>query len=298
MMPSPAELSYFLEISNTLNISRAAERLGISQPTLTLAVQRLEVSLGVPLLIRTKAGVQLTQAGRKLASQGRALLHEWERIRDEATKDESEIRGRYTVGCHPSVALYSLPCFLPQLLEEKTFLEIKLVHDLSRRITEDVISFKVDFGIVVNPWRHPDLVIKSLCTDEVSLWVGRKQSPLQDPKSGNGVLICDPDLIQSQFILKQLPRSGFLFRRIVSSSSLEVIRALVASQAGVGILPGRVAQRVGLHSLRLLSRRAPKFDDKICLIYRADVQRSRASRLVARWIETHVSSALSKVSSS
>src|SRR5688500_16984767 len=113
MMPSPSELQYFIEVAGTLNVSRAAERLGISQPTLSLAIQRLENSFGAPLLIRTKSGVKLTHAGQRLVTQARALVHEWEKIRGDALRDETEIRGRYIVGCHPSVALYSLPNFLP-----------------------------------------------------------------------------------------------------------------------------------------------------------------------------------------
>ncbi len=285
MMPSPHDLGYFIEVSQTLNISRAAERLGISQPTLSLAVRRLEDNFGAPLLIRTKSGVHLTHAGQKLVAQARVLLLEWEKIREDAMRDENEIRGRYVIGCHPSVALYSLPSFVGELLNDNPDLEIKLVHDLSRKITEDVISFKVDFGIVVNPWQHPDLVIKPLCHDEVTLWIGPKPTRLQDPYSGEAVLICDDDLLQTQAILKQLAKKGMGFKRVLNSANLEVITALVAEGAGVGILPGRVATRVKSHRLEKLEGQSPKFQDKICLVYRADVQKSKASRQLAKIIE-------------
>ncbi len=285
MIPSPAELTYFIEVTNTLNVSRAAERLGISQPTLSLAIQRLEAAFGAPLLIRTKSGVRMTHAGQKLVTQARTLLHEWDKIREDALRDETEIRGRYVIGCHPSVALYSLPSFCAKLLTENPSLEIKLVHDLSRRITEDVISFKVDFGIVVNPWQHPDLIIKPLAKDEVTLWVSKKPNDLQDPFSGNAVLICDADLVQTQFIQKQLSKRGMEFKRIITSSNLEVVTALVQANAGIGILPGRVATRVKAFGLKQLSKDSPRFQDKICLIYRADVQKSKASRQLAHTIE-------------
>jgi len=282
MIPSSSELRYFVEISHTLNISRAAERLGISQPTLTLAVQKLESSMGVPLLVRTKTGVKLTQAGQKLASQARVLLHEWERIRNDAIKNEQEVTGRYIIGCHPSVALYCLPSILPKLLGEHPSLEVKLVHDLSRKIAEDVISFKVDFGIVVNPWQHPDLVIKPLFNDVVTLWVSQKPCDLD-------VLICDPELIQTQAILKELSKKGLTFARTVTSSSLELITALVASRAGIGILPTRVATLTESLGLKVLNANSPKFHDRICLIYRADAQRSKASRTVAKLMERYIS---------
>lgn len=289
MMPSAAELHYFIEVANTLNVSRAAERLGISQPTLSLAVQRLEQSFGVPLLIRTKSGVKLTHAGNKLVVQARNLVSEWEKIRADALKDEAEIRGRYTIGCHPSVALYSLHGILPDLLSENAGLEIKLLHDLSRKITEDVISFKLDFGIVVNPTEHPDLIIKNLCKDEVTLWTSKSPSSLQETKSGKAVLICDTDLLQTQSILKQLAKGGMEFKRVVTSSNLEVIANLVAAKVGVGVLPGRVAQRVKSYNLAIFDKDAPKFNDRICLIFRADAQRSKANRLLAKAIETNFS---------
>lgn len=290
MIPSASELQYFIEVTNTLNVSRAAERLGISQPTLSLAIRRIESAFGAPLLIRTKSGVKLTHAGHKLVTQARSLLHEWDKIRGDALRDETEIRGRYVLGCHASVALFSLPSFMASLLEANPSLEIKLVHDLSRRITEDVISFKVDFGIVVNPWQHPDLIIKPITRDDVTLWVAKNPTSLQDRASGQAVLICDPDLIQSQSILKQLAKSGLEFKRILTTSSLEVVTALVASGAGIGILPTRVAQRIPAQGLKPLLKDGPRFHDTISLIYRADAQKSKASRLLAKTLEEGIRS--------
>lgn len=288
MMPTPSELQYFLEVSHTLNISRAAERLGISQPTLSLAIQRLEHTCGTPLLIRTKAGVKMTHAGQKLVGEVRTLISEWERIKGDVLKDEEEVRGQYTIGCHPSVALFSLHSFLPKLLTENPLLEIKLAHDLSRKITEDVISFKIDFGIVVNPWEHPDLVIRSLWKDEVTLWTAKKPTPLQDPFSGDGILIADTELIQSQTILKQLSKSKMKFKRNITSSNLEVITWLVSNGCGIGVLPGRVASRVKSLDLKPVGKDSPKFFDKICLVYRADAQKSKANRALAKLIESEM----------
>jgi DNA-binding transcriptional LysR family regulator len=180
------------------------------------------------------------------------------------------------------VALYSLPHFVTPLLQNSPQLELKIVHDLSRRITEEVISFKVDFGIVVNPTPHPDLVIAPLCEDKVCLWT--RENPTHLQKLGpESVLIHDPDLLQTQFILKQMQKD-FVFSRTIVTSSLETIAALVASGAGVGILPTRVATRIPSHRLMLLDPEAPTFADTICLVYRADRQRSPSSKKFARWI--------------
>jgi DNA-binding transcriptional LysR family regulator len=85
-------------------------------------------------------------------------------------------------------------------------------------------------------------------------------------------------------------KRGLKFERTVHSSNLEVIRTLVVSGAGVGILPERVANRLKDIELKPIAD-SPKFVDKHCLVYRADVQKSQASRTISRSIEKAVKAA-------
>lgn len=283
MMPSASDLAYFMEVAIASNLSRASERLGISQPSLTLAVQRLERSIGTALFIRSKKGVTLTQAGKQLLAHSRSLLQSWEVVKSRALSSTHSVQGGYTLGCHPSVALYMLPYFLPDLLEKYPELELRLVHQLSRKITESVISTEIDFGIVVNPIKHPDLVIRKLCNDEVTFWVGQGKRKIQDFRSGQAVLICDPELLQTQALLKNLKKSGINYRRILSSSNLEVITALTSAGAGIGIIPGRVAAAVS--SLSRIST-APLFQDEICLLYRVENKNLKSIQVIGEMIQS------------
>ena len=151
MLPSASELTYFMEAAAAQNLSRAAERLGITQPSLTLAIQRLEQSVGTQLLIRSKKGVTLTHAGRQLLAHSRELLQSWESVRAHALASHDQVQGTYVLGCHASVALYALPKFLPQLLDEHPKLEIRLLHDLSRKVTDSVIRMEADVALAINP---------------------------------------------------------------------------------------------------------------------------------------------------
>src|SRR6187399_1079372 len=108
MLPSSSEIKYFLEVSTALNISRAAERLGISQPSLSLAIRRLEDTIGTDLLVRSKSGVKLTKAGERFALQARSLIEEWDKLKGSIHESEEKVSGRFIIGCHASVALYSL----------------------------------------------------------------------------------------------------------------------------------------------------------------------------------------------
>lgn len=279
MLPSPSDLTYFIEIAGSLNLSRAAERLGVSQPSLTLAIQRLESSVGTSLLLRSNKGVSLTPAGKQLLLRTRELLQSWEKLSADVVSSMDEVRGRYRLGCHAAVAQYVLPPFLPKLLSDFPKLEIQLVHDLSRKVTESVIRMEVELGIVVNPIRHPDLVIHPLTTDEVSLWA------IEAVASGgpnSDVLICDPDLIQTQEILSRLKKGSQQFSRVLPTSSLEVVASLTASGAGVGVLPGRVAGLSrGSKAMKRLPK-APVFKDEICLLYRVENRRVKTIQTISQ----------------
>lgn len=279
MMLSAHDLNVFLELCQSKNLTRASEKLGLSQPALSHALKRLEEKLGTALFERSKNGLRLTRPGERLEHKGRALLAEWDSVHHYVREEENQVSGVYKIGCHPSVAIYSLPHFLPDLLRDFPLIDLRLVHGLSRTIAEQVISHKLDLGIVVNPPRHPDLVIKELCQDEVSVWVSKK-------KERSPVIICDPNLLQTQWVLRQLEKVGLRFSRTIHSSNLEVISHLVASGCGAGILPTRVVRTVVPDTLVLAHPKAPRFTDKICLIYRPELKKNLGGRSLIERVQS------------
>lgn len=281
MVPSPTDLLYFVEVANLLNLSRAAECLGISQPSLTLAMQRLETCIGVPLLNRHKRGVSLTKAGKQLLVHTRQLIQQWDSIKSETLSSMHAVQGSFTLGCHTSVALYSLPLFLADLLEKNPKLEIKLKHDASRKITEQVINLAIDVGIVVNPVKHPDLIIKKLADDKISLWQGKTSNQIQNIHSDRTLLICDPDLLQTQAILKKLKKQNIHYTQLITTNSLEVAADLAKSGAGIAILPGRVAETRDLIPVP----RSPVHADEVCLLYRGEHRSIKAIQVITQAIK-------------
>lgn len=269
MLPSPTDLEYFVEVFKTQNLARAAERLGVTQPSLSLSLKRLEHNVGVSLFVRSKKGVTPNAAAKRLFAKVEELNRSWYELKNEATQSEQEVTGRLRIGCHPSVALYSFPYVLRKILKDYPRLEIQFLHDLSRKVTERVISLDVDMGLVINPVAHPDLIIKKLEKDQVSFFFNPQF------KDNRDVLISDPDLLQSQHLVKKLSH----FPRQIHSSNLEVVRSLTESGAGVGILPTRVAEQ-SIKTLQRLSG-APTFQDEIALIYRVEKKNHRSLQVVA-----------------
>lgn len=273
MIPSASDLAYFIEIARTQNLSRAAERLGVSQPSLSLSIRRIENSVGAELLIRGKRGVVLTPAGKQFLAHARNMMEAWDAIRARTRASMTEVQGSFTIGCHASVARAVLPQFLPQLLRLYPKLDIALHHDLSRRITEDVISFRADIGIVVNPVQHPDLVVRRLYEDEFTAWAV--------PGAQKDILICDPDLMQSQYLMKKM-KGRSSFARIVTSGSLETIAALAASGCGTALLPASIARRTGEKLKKVPG--APVYRDEHCLLYRVESRSVKAVQTICSTI--------------
>ncbi len=261
-MINQSDLKYFVEVAKTQHVSRAAERLGVTQPALTYCLKRLEATTGLALFVRSKRGVTLTSAGEKLLLQSQQLIEQWDRVMAAVKEDATEVSGRIRLGCHSAVAQYTLPDLLPQLLKDNPKLEFEIQHGLSRHMTELVISSKIDVAFAVNPVAHPDLIIKEICRDEVSLW---RAKACMNPN----VLLVEPSLMQTQDILRKMKKRGFDFKRTVESSSLEVLAQLVSAGAGCAILPERVVKAIAHEKIERV-REAPVFNDRTCLVYKRE----------------------------
>ena len=165
-----------------------------------------------------------------------------------------------------------LPDFLPRVQRDFPEIEFDLVHDFSRNITASVIEGRLHAALAINPVPHPDLVLRPLLRDEVSFWVNSK-------RHDEHTLIYDPQLLQSQELLRRLQKQKKTFKKFWTTSNLEVLRSLVSSGMGVGILPARVAQ-LDSKLVPLSPKKMPIFEDRLYLVYRPETRESHISRIV------------------
>lgn len=275
MLATSTEIEYFVEVYQTRHISKAAIRLGVTQPTLTLSLQKLEEKLGAKLFYRTKQGVVPTEQGSIFYRKSHSLLECWAEAQNGIYRSTSEIYGRFKVGCHQSVGAYVLPKLFENLHADAPGIEVELIHDFSRKITESIVSYSIDLGFVVNPYRHPDLVLKKLGDDRGLFWKRRIKGLI--PKR----IFADKNLNQMQEILGKTHAREFKGWSLVSTSSLELIRTLTLKGQGIGILPERVAKADG-SDLVAYDLSLPVYEDKIFLAYRKDVLSTKAGRELIR----------------
>lgn len=266
------DIKNFIKVTETKNITRASESLGLSQPALSYSMKRLESELGQKLIIRLKNGVELTKFGQEFLLRAHKLILLWEESQRVLTGVDEETRGEFTIGAHPSVALYSMGKLLPKIYEQFPYVDFKLEHALSREITNRTINWELDFGIVINPVAHPDLVINQIASDKVTLFSNGGK---------NTRLIYDPKLSQSNHILGQL--SSKLQQNYIHSENLEVVAKLASQGVGIGLLPGKVAEN--FPELKAI-KGAPYFVDKLCLVYRKEKHQNKVSQKIIEKIKT------------
>jgi DNA-binding transcriptional LysR family regulator len=274
MEPSSSDLRYFLEVVKAGNMSKAAAKIGISQPSLSLAIQRIEKALGETILLRDRTGAKPTRAGEILLKKSRLIIEAWDELKLSFEQASEGVNGGVVIGCHPEVAIDSIPLFMPELLENYPGIDISLEHDISRNITQQVIEGRIDIGLVVNPRPYPDLIIKTLSFDEMGLWY-KKGKTIN--KNNPPCLICHPDLTQSHKIIRAAKKEGLRFGKLITSTDIEVISSLAASGCGLAILPSEVALRNPANNLIKFSG-SPIVKDKVALIYR---QENRSSKLIS-----------------
>jgi DNA-binding transcriptional LysR family regulator len=264
----------------------------VSQPSLTVAMKKLEEELGTELFVRTSRGVQLTSTGTALLRHARQVMRALADARTEIEGLESEPRGRFTIGCHESLGAYFLPGFMAPFLAEHPAIEIALWNGNSRDVQRAVVERAVEVGIVVNAEPHPDCVVQPLFSDRVELIVSAdlKRSAKRDPKAllGSHPLLYVPALRQVQYLLGALEQKGIRAARHLSCSSMELVKSLVIDGTGVGILPRRVAgYRVPAGSLVQLAGDLPVYDDAIALVRRFDLHTTAAARLLLDALLAH-----------
>lgn len=284
-------LRYFARIAELGSFTAAARELHVSQPSLSVAVRKLEEALGAPLLHRSRQGVTLTRAGEILLEHTRQADRALDAAKDELLALETEPRGRFTLGSHESLAAYLLPRFMARFLERYPKVELVLWNGNSRDVEQAVVERRLDVGLVVNPLRHADCVVHELFHDRVGFVV----SAALERRFGSPAAIFArypvihvPVLRQTQFLLGAIASAGITPKGQISCSSMELVKSLVLDGVGVGVIPYRVAS-YGVSAGRLihLGEALPVFDDVITLVRRYDLPMTAGARALVDGLREH-----------
>ncbi|AHZ84266.1 LysR family transcriptional regulator [Bdellovibrio bacteriovorus] len=261
------DIENFIHTSTCSTIIQAAQKLEISQPALSESLKRLEADLGTILFYRSRSGIQLTPSGRVFLGKAQRALQSLQEL-DFSSDQVRVFAGRtVTIGCHGTVAQYSIPKAVAYLKEKAPDFKIDLRHDLSRSIQTEIQRGNIDIGVVINPAEVPDLVIQKMAQDTVGVWAAKNES--------YDTIICNLNLFQTQSILKKWKGRP---EKVISTDSLELICKMAHERIGYGVVPGRAVEMSGLN-LKHLSQ-FPVYRDQISLVYRPEFGKIPAEKMV------------------
>ena len=173
------QLRYFAAVSRTGNFTRAAELCGVSQPTLSQQVGKLERELGQPLFQRLPGGAALTDAGRAFAARVQPALEMLDAARQSVRDDAAA--GRLTVAAIPTVAPYLLPQAIARFTAPRPGTRLELQELTTAECVAQLQAGAIDIGVMALPVPTPGLLTRELLTEDLLLAV-----PANHPLAGRG----------------------------------------------------------------------------------------------------------------
>lgn len=252
------DLENFIAVANSRTLSEASEKLEMAQPSLSLAIKKLETELDLPLFIRSRNGVKLTPQGRMILPEAQSAMKLLFKIKGAPTKLS------FKIGCHPSVGMFLLGRFLKSMDQFSGMFTLNIVNGLSAEINKKVAQGEIDFGLVMNPLPIPGLITRIIGEDDVAVWESRKRY--------SDRLIYNPDLVGILSRWKNPPADR------IEVANLELITNLVESGAGFGIIPSQVvkAQRYDLQRVP----NTPTYKDRLAVVCYPEVIKSKEGKII------------------
>lgn len=164
-------LAYFIAVADEGSFTRAADQLGVSQPTLSKQIRALENSLGTRLLVRDRAGIELTSAGEALLPHAQRILIEAENATRSVNEVASLKRGRVRMGATPSMVEGLLAPVLTRFRAEHPAIDLEVHEAGSRDLTAELSTGRIDVALLIVPLpsHFPDLETSVVYTERLVL---------------------------------------------------------------------------------------------------------------------------------
>ncbi|WP_020205995.1 LysR family transcriptional regulator [Cupriavidus sp. WS] len=290
------QLQQFVALAETGNFHRAAERLHMAQPPLSISIRKLEDSLGTPLFVRTSRGVRLTQAGEAALHDARRALFHAAQARAAAVAAAHGERGALRVGFVGSATYALLPRLIPAFRAAHPGIELILHESTSASILDRLPRHQLDAGLVRFPILNAGgYALMPLETDEFVAAVPADSRFAQHDAIALKALAGEPFIMHPSADVPNLQaiamllcqQAGFVPRVTQEAVQVQTIISLVESGLGVALVPSVAARYVNrrVRFLRLSSPR-PAARIGIALATPADSDDRQVQRLMAVARET------------
>jgi len=281
------ELRYIVAVARVRHFGRAAETCFVSQPTLSVAVKKLEDELGVTLFERNPGEVSVTPAGQKILEQAQRVLEEAARIREIAAAGRDPLAGPLRLGAIYTIGPYLLPKLIPILRRLAPAMQLYIQENFTQRLGQALKGGEVDVILVALPFNEPGIVTRAVYDEPFLVavpkghrWEGRKRVSSEELTRESLLLLGEGHCFRDQVLdichaVRSKERSAIA--RTVEGGSLETIRQMVAGGVGVTVLPSTsISPSSGSDLIRILPFARPVPSRRVGLAWRRSFPRPEA----------------------
>lgn len=283
------QLEYFLSVCDELHFTRAAEKIGISQPNLSLSIKALEAEIGLPLFNRIGKKIELTSAGIILEKNTRIMLQTLKNTLTEINDLSNQNGGSLSVAVLPSELDYRLTPMFIRFMEKYPQIKLRIFNDAD--VTGLVLNTPVDIGIAIIQSSNSQLVVRPLSKEKYGIAVSKEHALAHEssiPLNHLKLLpiVSYPKGVWGRDYLEDwCQQHGFSLNIVVETSSNPSLFNFVKANIGVAIVASSLLEYLDNLGLRFIPIQDNPPIREMGIIYRSDKYVSHAVRAFISFAE-------------
>ncbi len=290
------QLEYVIAVENHRHFAKAAQACFVTQPTLSMMLQKLEEELGVIIFDRSKQPVVPTEIGYLIIEQARKILKETAQLREIIETEKESLAGELRIGVIPTLAPYLLPLFLKSFSEKYPQIRLHIFELTTDSIIQKLKKDMIDIGIMATPTGDKELFETPLFQEEFVVYAAKNEGILEkkyllanDIDVNRLVLLEEGHCMRAQVInlceLRQV--SNQISNVFYESGSIETLKNLIELHEGITILPELALRNFTpeqFENIRYFKEPAPVREISL-VTYRAFVKKRLAEALYNEILE-------------
>ncbi|CAM4096269.1 LysR substrate-binding domain-containing protein [Kerstersia similis] len=292
------ELKYIVAVARERHFGRAAEACFVSQPTLSVAIRKLEDELGVAIFERGSSEVGVTALGERIVAQAQKVLEESAYLKEIAQQGHDPLSGPLRVGVIHTIGPYLLPYLVPRHISSIPQMPLLLQENFTVRLVELLRQGEIDCAIMALPLPEAGLMTRPLYDEPFVVavpvshpWANRDSIDANDLKQETMLLLGHGHCFRDQVLgvcpeMSRFSAAADGIQRSFEGSSLETIRHMVASGIGITVLPITSVPKDTSSTplLRYIPFRSPVPDRRVVLAWRRSFPRQAAVDALAHTV--------------
>lgn len=284
------DLRYIVALARERHFGRAAEKCFVSQPTLSVAVKKLEDELGVILFERSPQEVRVTPIGERIVAQAEKVLSEAAQLVEVASAGKDPLAGPLRLGAIYTIGPWLLPKLVPLLRQRAPEMLLLLEENYTHRLLDRLKAAELDVAIVALPVDEPGLVAQAVYDESFSAlvpaahpWAKRKAIDAADLLGQPLLMLGRGNCFRDQ-VLDLCTAAGQGGPQVLEGSSLETIRHMVASGVGITVMPATAVDGIARDDplLRVRPFAPPIPTRRVGIVWRASFPRHQVIDLLRR----------------